>query len=79
MTIKKDHSSKNAIKNLYSGKYLLDKDFEFRIPKLKTDVEAYLHRLLNLVEAAFDEGNVVKYKGHELTWASRTNKEETDD
>ena len=75
----KDHSAKNAIKNLYKRKYEIDKQNSFRIPKLKTDIEAYLHLLLDAVNAAFDEGNVVKYKGHELKWYVRQDKEEMDD
>lgn len=78
MTIRKDHSAKNAVKILYSKKYELDKDFEFRVPKLKTDIEAYLHRLLDAVEEAFTEAKVVKYSGHELRWITKE-KEETDD
>jgi hypothetical protein len=74
--LRKDHSAKNAIKNLYLKKYALDKDNSFKIPRLKTDIEAYLHRLLDAVDAAFDEGVVVKYKGHELKWPSRNDKEE---
>lgn len=77
--IRKDYSAKNAIKNLYLKKYALDKDFEFRIPRLKVDMEAYLNRLLQAVEEAFEEGNVVKYSGHELKWPTRNDKEETDD
>lgn len=79
MTIKRDHSAKNAIKNLYLKKYALDKDNSFKIPRLKTDIEAYLHRLLNVVEDAFKEGAVVKYKGHEVKWPTRSDKDETDD
>jgi len=75
----KDHSAKNAIKNLYKRKYQIDKQNSFRIPKLKTDIEAYLHLLIDAVEAAFKEGNVVKYKGHELKWYTRTDKEDIDD
>lgn len=77
--IRKDYSAKNAIKNLYLKKYALDKDFEFRIPRLKVDMEAYLHRLLQAVDEAFEEGKVVKYSGHEIKWPTRNDKEETDD
>ena len=80
MAVHKDYSAKNAIKNLYLKKYGLDKQFEFRLPRLKLDMEAYLNILLKIVGEAFDEGAVVKYKGHELKWPSRNdNKEETDD
>ena len=72
----KDHSAKNAIKNLYKKKYEIDKQNSFRIPKLKTDIEAYLHLLIDAVDAAFEEGNVVKYKGHELKWYARYDKDE---
>ena len=77
--IRKDYSAKNAIKNLYLKKYALDKDFEFRIPRLKLDLEAYLNRLLRAVDEAFEEGNVVKYSGHELKWPTRNDKEDIDD
>jgi hypothetical protein len=76
VTIKRDHSAKNAIKNLYLKKYSLDKQFQFKIPRLKLDMEAYLNILLRIVDEAFDEGVVVKYKGHELKWPSRNDKEE---
>ena len=49
------------------------------MPRLKVDLEAYLHLLLDAVEGAFEEGNVIKYSGHELKWPSRNDKEETDD
>jgi hypothetical protein len=39
-------------------------------------MEAYLNILLRIVDEAFDEGVVVKYKGHELKWPSRNDKEE---
>ena len=77
--IRKDHSAKNAIKNLYLKKYHLDKQNAFKVPRLKTDIEAYLHLLLDAVDNAFEEANVVKYSGHELKWPSRTEKDETDD
>lgn len=77
MTIRKDHSAKNAMKNLYLKKYELDKRNSFKVPRLKTDIEAYLHLLLTAVEEAFEEGNVVKYSGHELKWS--TSKDESDD
>jgi hypothetical protein len=77
--LRKDHSAKNAIKNLYLKKYALDKQFEFRIPRLKLDIEAYLNVLLRIMDEAFDEGAVVKYKGHELKWPTRSDKEETDE
>lgn len=77
--IKKDHSAKNAIKNLYLRKYAIDKQNSFRVPRLKVDLEAYLHLLLDALEVAFEEGNVIKYSGHELKWPSRNDKEESDD
>ncbi|MBC8554981.1 MAG: hypothetical protein H8D23_35660 [Candidatus Brocadiales bacterium] len=77
--IRKDHSAKNAIKNLYLKKYALDKDNEFRIPRLKLDLEAYINRLLRAIDEAFDEGNVVKYTGHEVKWPTRTDKEGIND
>ena len=77
--IKKDYSAKNAIKNLYLRKYQIDKQNSFKVPRLKTDIEAYLHLLLDAVEGAFEEGNVIKYSGHELKWPSRNDKDETDD
>lgn len=77
--IRQDHSFKNAITKLYKRKYEIDKQNSFRIPKLKTDIEAYLHLLLDAVEVAFTDANVVKYKGHELTWYSRYDKDDTDD
>ena len=80
MAIKKNHSHKNAIKQLYQKKYELDKDFKFKVPRLKTDLHAYLHRLLNAVEEAFETSRVVKYKGHELRFIQdRYNKDEDDD
>lgn len=80
--IRKDHSTKNAVKNMYYKKYQLDKDFGFKVPRLKTDLEAYLHRLLNAVEEALDEAKVTKYKGHQLTWptyADNSKKDNSDD
>jgi len=77
MTIKQDHSPKNAMKILYTKKYQLDKDFGFRVPKLKVDLEAYLHRLLDSVEEAFETANIVKYSGHTLKWGNV--EKETDD
>jgi hypothetical protein len=77
--IKKDYSAKNAIKNLYLRKYQIDKQNSFKVPRLKIDIEAYLHLLLDAVENAFEEGNVIKYSGHELKWPSRTDKEDVDD
>lgn len=76
MTVKRDHSAKNAIKNLYLKKYELDKRNSFKVPRLKTDIEAYLHLLLNALEDAFDEGKVVKYKGHDLRWPTYKDKDE---
>ena len=70
MSVKKDHSAKNAMKALYLKKYEIDKDFAFKVPRLKVDIEAYLHRILGSVEEAFEMAKVVKYKGHELKWAS---------
>ena len=69
--IKRDHSAKNALKILYQKKYELDKDNEFKVPRLKVDIEAYLHRLLDAVEGAFETGSVVKYSGHELRWITK--------
>jgi len=78
---RQDHSNKNALRQLYQRKYELDKDFSFKVPRLKTDLHAYLHRLLNAVEEAFTTSNdVVKYKGHELRFIQdRYNKDEDDD
>jgi hypothetical protein len=76
--IRKDHSAKNAIKQLYQKKYELDKRHDFRVPKLKTDIEAYLHLLLDSVDEAFDTANVVRYKGHELKWASQIKEDDND-
>jgi len=78
MSIRKDHSAKNAIKQLYQKKYELDKRYDFRIPKLKTDIEAYLHILLDSVDDAFEIGKIVKYTGHELKWASQIKEEDND-
>ena len=74
--LKKDHAAKNAIRTLYLSKYALDKTYEFKIPRLKVDQEAYLHRLLDMLDEAFETGNVVKYKGHVLKWFSKNDKEE---
>ena len=79
MGIRKDYTAKNALKNLYQRKYAIDKQNSFKISKLKTDVEAYLHLLLDALEEAFDEGNIVRYSGHELKWQRRNEKEESDD
>jgi len=68
--MRKNHSSKNAMRMLYQKKYELDKDFDFRVPRLKPDLHAYLHRLLNAVEEAFVTANVTKIKGHELKFPS---------
>ena len=68
MTIRKDHSGKKAMKHLYMRKYNLDKNWDFKVPRLKVDIEAYLHILLDSIEEAFEIGNVVKYSGHELNW-----------
>ena len=76
MTVHQDHSAKNAIRTLYLSKYMLDKTYEFKIPRLKVDLEAYLHRVLDLLDTAFEIGNVVKYSGHVLKWPSKNDKEE---
>jgi len=78
MGIRKDHSAKNAIRHLYQKKYELDKNWEFKVPRLKTDIEAYLHILLDSVEEAFEIGKIVKYKGHTLRWLSQTKEDDND-
>jgi len=78
MSIKKDHSAKNAMKHLYMRKYNLDKNWDFKVPRLKTDIEAYLHLLLDSIEEAFEIGKVVKYSGHELKWSTYKDGKEID-
>lgn len=56
---------RNAIYTLYSEKYELDKQFSFRWPRLKDDLEAYLNAILVSVDNAFNEAQVPKIKGHE--------------
>ena len=72
----KDHAGKNAIRTLYLSKYALDKTYEFKIPRLKVDQEAYLHRLLDMLDEAFTTGEVVKYSGHIMRWPSKNDKED---
>ena len=74
--LNKDNAAKNAIRTLYLKKYALDKLYEFRIPRLKLDLEAYLHRILDMIDAAFETGNVTKYSGHNMKWPSKNDKEE---
>ena len=76
MTVKRDHAAKNAVTTLYLKKYALDKTYAFKIPRLKVDLEAYLNRLLAVLDEAFEIGNVVKYSGHIMKWPSKNDKEE---
>ena len=69
-------AGKNAMRTLYLSKYALDKTYEFKIPRLKVDQEAYLHRLLDMLDEAFETGNVVKYEGHVMRWPSKNDKED---
>ena len=81
MSVKTDHSAKNAMRALYLKKYELDRRHDFRLPRLKVDVDAYLNILLQAVDAAFDEANVVKFKGHTLSHRGKAEaeKDELDD
>ncbi len=59
---KEDHT---ALKNLYDGLYKLDKRYEFRWPRLKEDLEAYMNALLVLVNKAIEESSINKIVGHD--------------
>jgi len=58
---KKDHA---AIQELYKKLYNLDKQFDFRWPRLKDDLEAYLNILLVIVNDALKKANVKRVVGH---------------
>lgn len=60
----KSKQEHNAIRFLYEKKYELDKQFGFRWPRLKEDIEAYANILMNTVEQAVDMANHPRIIGH---------------
>ena len=68
----------NAVKVMYSKTYELDKEFNFRIPQTKKDLQVYVNKLRAILEEAFDTAQVNKMVGHEIKDAKNDNNNETE-
>ena len=55
-----------AMRILYSKIYDLDKEFSFRLPQKKADMQKYTTKMRNIVEEALDIADISKIVGHEF-------------
>ena len=74
--MQRDYSKHNALKILYQKKYELDKQWDFKYPRLKNDLEAYVNVLAQIIEEAFETGQINKIKGHEMRYRKRDEKDD---
>lgn len=67
-------SAYNAVKIMYNKTYELDKEFNFRIPQTKKELQVYVNKLRAILEEAFDTAQVNKMAGHEIKEATEEKK-----
>jgi S-adenosylmethionine/arginine decarboxylase-like enzyme len=67
----------NAIKYLNQHVYALDKEFGFKMPQRKQELQAYTNRLRSLFEDAIHIAGVNKVIGHEFDFKPESTSKNT--